>query len=295
MQTSTLLAIAAAVTLGLVGTIVISEKDPRPAENVEIASTEPAPAAYVPAPLETCPAQLPAKYADHARAAGPLVVVYKSLYLVGVYDAGTLSADNGAPLCFPVAMGMKPWGAKTSEDNQSTPEGWYRTASKQDVGQTSFYRGFLLNYPNADDVARAFDRGIVDAPTERRLLADIAAGRTPSQSTKMGGDVMIHGEGAAVPDWTAGCVAMKNDHMDVFFRHVRKGEEVLVTPWTERYATAEDGSLLVTSVEPPAGRAASIVVPYDSTRFDWEPGVRFARLEWTGRGSVKIQPILASP
>lgn len=295
MQTSTLLATVAAVTLGLVGTIVISEKNPRNAENVEIASTEPAPAAYVPEPLETCPAQLPAKYAADERAAGPLVVVYKSLYMVGVYDAGTLSAEDGVALCFPVAMGMKPWGAKTSEDNRSTPEGWYRTASKQDVGQTAFYRGFLLNYPNADDVARAFDRGIVDAATRKRLLADIAAGLTPSQRTKMGGDVMIHGSGAASPDWTAGCVAVKNANMDVLFRHVRKGEEVLVTPWTERYATAEDGSLLVTSVDLPAGRAASIVVPYDSTRFDWEPGVRFARLEWTGRGSVKIQLLPASP
>jgi len=295
MQTSTLLAIAAAVTLGLVGTIVISEKDPRSAENVEIASTEPAPVVFVPAPLETCPARLPAKYAADARASGPLVVVYKSLYMVGVYDAGTLSVDDGVALCFPVAMGMKPWGAKTSEDNQSTPEGWYRTASKQDVGQTAFYRGFLLNYPNADDVERAFGLGVIEASTRKGLLADIAAGRTPSQKTKMGGDVMIHGAGAASPDWTAGCVAVRNAHMDVLFRHVRRGEDVLVTPWTERYATAEDGSLLVASVDLPAGRAASIVVPYDSVRFDWEPGVRFARLEWTGRGSVKIQPILASP
>ena len=294
MHTSTLLTIAAAVTLGLVMAIIGSEKAPRVAEVVETVPAEPAPVAFVPAPLETCPERLPAKYVDDARASVALVVVYKSLYLLGVYESGMLSTDD-EPLCFPVAMGMKPWGAKTSEDNQSTPEGWYRTASKQDVGQTSFYRGFLLNYPNADDVARAIDRGVIDAPTKKRLLADISAGRTPSQSTKMGGDVMIHGEGAASPDWTAGCVAVKNDHMDALFRHVRKGQNVLVTPWTERYATAADGSLLVTSVDPPAGRAASIVVPYDSTRFDWQPGVRFARLEWTGRGSASIQPILASP
>lgn len=295
METSTLLAVAAAATLCLVGMIVTSERPSAVAETVDMAAVEPAPAAYVPAPLETCPERLPDTYAGDARAAGSLVVVFKSLYLLGLYEKGSIASEGTAPICVPVAMGTKPWGAKISMDNQSTPEGWYATASKQDKGQTSFYRAFRISYPNAADVGRAFDAGVIDDAAKRRLLADISAGRSPSQGTAMGGDIMIHGFGVSFPDWTAGCVAVKNDHMDLLFRHVRKGQDVLITPWTERYATAEDGSLLVTNVDLPAWNDASIIIPYDSSRFDWKPGARFARLSWTGFGSADIQPILAFP
>ncbi len=296
MRISTILIIA--MTFGAVGTIIVSGNPSVAVENVDIVATttpEIVSAAYVPAPLETCPANLPDRYADDVRAAGSLVVVFKSLYLLGVYEAGALSNENGKPVCFPVAMGAKPWGAKMAMDNQSTPEGWYTTATKQDKGQTSFYRAFRISYPNADDVARAFDAGVIDASAKRRLLADISAGRAPSQNTAMGGDIMIHGVGAWNPFWTAGCIALENESMDLLFRHVRKGETVLVTPWTERYSFAEDGTLFVSIMPMPVGTNAAITIPYDSVRADWQPGVRFARLEWAGRGSASVKPILASP
>ncbi len=225
-------------------------------------------------PLTTCPATLPEPYASDAQAKGTLVVVWKSLYMLGLYQDGALVSSS----CAPIAMGLKPWGAKFKTDGVSTPEGWYTFATKQDVGQTTFYRGFMLNYPNADDVNRAAAAGIIDENLKRSLLADIAAGRTPPQGTKMGGEILIHGEGAGVPVWTAGCVAVENEAMDFLFDHVRRGDNVLVTPWTERYAHAVNGELVVTNVLLPEGPETELTIPFQNTRFAWTEGTTSASL-----------------
>ncbi len=229
-----------------------------------------------PAPLTTCPATLPELYASDERAKGTLVVVWKSLYLLGLYRDGRIVEDSNATICFPIAMGLKPWGPKTLMDGVSTPEGWYRAATKQDVGSTAFYRGFMLSYPNRGDVERAAETGVIDARLKSRLLADIAAGRTPPQSTPMGGEIMIHGMGSATPVWTAGCVAIENEHMDVLFRHVRRGDDILVTPWTERYALDPIGQLVVTSVPLPEGDDSMLTIPWNQGRVEWRPGVTLA-------------------
>lgn len=241
-------------------------------------------------PLTSCPEQLPEQYREDTRSHSTVVVVFKSLYLLGFYSDGKIVQDDGKPICFPVAMGTKPWGSKIAMDNQSTPEGWYKTATKQDKGQTAFYRGFMINYPNADDVEMAFEKGVIGLSTKKSLLSSIKAGRTPSQSTEMGGEIMIHGMGSKTPVWTAGCVALNNDDIDVLFRRVRVGTTVLITPWTERYFDSGNGTMATGYVLEPEGEEAEIVIPYDESRIAWQPNVQFARLQFTS-DSVTIDPI----
>lgn len=234
---------------------IITTEEPTVAENL---------------PLLTCPKELPEFYTQDERSKGRLVVVYKSLYQLGLYENGTLMNDHEVPICFHIAMGNKPWGAKILRDNMSTPEGWYKTASKQDVGSTAFYRGFLVNYPNAHDVDRAFETAVIEQPLFDSLRRSIKAGKTPAQNTVMGGEIMLHGMGASAPTWTAGCVAMENEDMDILFRHLHRGDGVLITPWTERYTRDPlTKALVVHDVPLPRGQSAELQVPMNP---DWFGG-----------------------
>lgn len=194
-------------------------------------------------PFETefiCPTHVPAPYTDDLRALhGTLIVVFKEHYQLGLYKDGVLFTKDGQDFCFHIAMGSKPQGPKTMRDYSSTPEGWYHVAEKRDVGQTAFYRGFLLSYPNREDVARAQALGILRSAVAWQLLRSIRAGQFPSQGTVMGGMILIHGMGSSVSDWTAGCVAVENEVMDLLFSHIKIRDDILLIPWkTSEQATA---------------------------------------------------------
>jgi len=180
----------------------------------------------------TCPVAVPAPYTQDRRAReGTLLVVYKEHYRIGLYQNARLKSIAGEDACFRVAMGATPWKPKTRRDYASTPEGWYHVGDKRDRGQTAFYRGFLIDYPNQDDVDRALAQGVITQATADQLTAQLKAGKVPSQSTAMGGSVLIHGMGSEYPNWTLGCVAVDNRVMDTLFDHVHTGDDILIIPW----------------------------------------------------------------
>jgi murein L,D-transpeptidase YafK len=125
----------------------------------------------------------------------------------------TLIDDNGERLFeFRVALGANPKGHKHKLGDERTPEGLYEVSAKRDFGETRFYRGFLISYPNEADRARAHING--DDP---------------------GGNVLIHG----LPDrfrwsgklhwlmnWTDGCIAVTNRQMDKLWPHVEVGTTI---------------------------------------------------------------------
>ena len=181
-----------------------------------------------------CPPALPAPWIGDSRAKGPrVVVVFKRAFHAGLYADGRLVNGESGPMCFPVAMGAHPQGPKTRQDNASTPEGWYRIAEKRDVGHTSFYRGFVVSYPNNDDADRALKAGVIDTSTREKIVAANRAGQLPPQGTAMGGWIMIHGMGSQPADWTWGCVGADNASIDAIFPRVKVGDPVLLIPWDE--------------------------------------------------------------
>lgn len=113
-----------------------------------------------------------------------------------------------------VCLGSNPIGAKERQGDGKTPEGIYRIDSRN--ADSKFHRALHVSYPNAADEARA-----------RRM------------HLSPGGEIMIHG----VPnrwrwlsfvfqhiDWTAGCIAVKDDEIEEIWRLVPNGTVVEIRP-----------------------------------------------------------------
>lgn len=137
-----------------------------------------------------------------------LVKVEKSKRLMYLLD------DTAVVKIYPIALGGNPVGHKTQEGDERTPEGNYTLDYiKED---SSFYRAMHISYPNQQDIAQAEDRGV-----------------------SPGGFIMIHGQKnglgwlsglAQKIDWTNGCIAITNQHMDEFLTLVKVGTPILIEP-----------------------------------------------------------------
>ncbi|MEZ5567496.1 MAG: L,D-transpeptidase family protein [Halioglobus sp.] len=112
---------------------------------------------------------------------------------------------------YPVALGPVPWGHKEREGDERTPEGRYTLDFKNP--QSRFYKAIRVSYPSAEDRARAQ-----------------AMGFNP------GGNIMIHGQpiggqaDAQLFNWTDGCIAVSNEHMDEIWELVNVGTPIEILP-----------------------------------------------------------------
>jgi murein L,D-transpeptidase YafK len=113
-----------------------------------------------------------------------------------------------------VALGGEPQGHKVKEGDLRTPEGVYAISARQP--RSAFYRGLLISYPNAEDLARAEELGV-----------------------DPGGLIMIHGlrngyewmgERHRRQDWTEGCIAVTNQEIDEIWQLVDIGTPVEIRP-----------------------------------------------------------------
>ena len=126
-----------------------------------------------------------------------------------------LSLDETRILArFPAAFGDDPIGHKEREGDERTPEGRYTLDWRNP--RSGYHLSIHVSYPNAADVAAAEARG--ESP---------------------GGMIMIHGQpngfGWLAPilqmrDWTDGCIALSNAHMDVVWEHVPNGTPIIIRP-----------------------------------------------------------------
>jgi hypothetical protein len=186
--------------------------------------------------LEGCLATLaglPPEFESDRRAnEGQLIVVFKRQKSLGLYRDGSLV--EGA--CWDIALGSWPYEAKVRRDNASTPEGWYtvsykRTSNPLDTyPDTAFYKALHVSYPNAQDIVWAKRLGVINDVQAEELLDAIKAGRLPSQSSPMGGAILIHGWMDELPE-TLGCVGMREPEIDLLFPQVEAGTPILFLPW----------------------------------------------------------------
>ncbi|TDK44413.1 L,D-transpeptidase family protein [Antarcticimicrobium luteum] len=104
-----------------------------------------------------------------------------------------------------VDLGFAPQGHKSAEGDGRTPEGTYLINRRNP--NSDFHLSLGISYPNAQDVARAR-----------------AMGKSP------GGDIFIHGQPLAFrpkrPDWTAGCIAVKDREIETIYAMVRNGTPI---------------------------------------------------------------------
>jgi murein L,D-transpeptidase YafK len=115
---------------------------------------------------------------------------------------------------FPIVLGGNPAGHKQQEGDQRTPEGRYiLDFKKQD---SAFFRAIHISYPNQADIRRAQKAGV-----------------------SPGGAIMIHGQKNGLGwlsalsqryDWTDGCIALSNEHMQRVWSFVQVPTAIEIAP-----------------------------------------------------------------
>jgi murein L,D-transpeptidase YafK len=146
-----------------------------------------------------------------------VVIIDKAAYRLYLVQAGAITHS------YPVELGFDPVNDKRMEGDGTTPEGPYRVTEKRDIGQTSYYRGWMLSYPEERD--------------QQEFVAAQADGSIPADAT-VGSAIMIHGSGSGLAgngagrNWTLGCIALSNEQVDSLFPHISVGDPVVIVRYT---------------------------------------------------------------
>ncbi|WP_134679304.1 L,D-transpeptidase family protein [Paracoccus ravus] len=148
----------------------------------------------------------PSKFKKYSGPPVTQVVVEKSdrkMYLL---------SGNRAIKVYDIGLGNEPIGHKQFEGDGKTPEGIYYIDRRNP--NSRYHLSIGVSYPNVMDTANAF-----------------ASGQRP------GGDIFIHGqgpEGRALSqsrrDWTAGCIAVRDEEVEDIYAMVRNGTPILIAP-----------------------------------------------------------------
>ncbi len=145
--------------------------------------------------------------AASAREGTVAIVVDKMGRVCKVYNSGRLAAT------YPVEFGPNWIGDKQRRGDKATPEGRYHIRKKKGPGQTKYHRALEIDYPNETDL-----KWFREAKRRGQLPA----------SAKIGGIIEIHGEGGKGENWTEGCVALRNEHMEKVFALAGVGTPVTI-------------------------------------------------------------------
>ena len=154
---------------------------------------------------------------------GGTMVVFKKERHLGLYVHGALKGCWRVGLASTYAPGHK-----QRVGDMRTPEGWYRTSDKP---WSSFYAAIAIHYPEAEDAHRGVRDALITAEQRDEILDALQKGGKPPQNTRLGGEILIHGGGGST-DWTLGCVALDDPHIDALRAALPKGmrTDVLILP-----------------------------------------------------------------
>ncbi|MFZ2287989.1 MAG: L,D-transpeptidase family protein [Bacteroidales bacterium] len=144
---------------------------------------------------------------ESRRAGSYAIVVEKIPGVLHLYHGGkkkyTFEAEFG-----------KNWlGDKMSRGDFATPEGKYTVTKKLSGGSTKYHKALMINYPNKIDIQEFNER--------------IRNGKLPADA-RIGDLIEIHGDGGKGANWTQGCVALRNDDMDILFKYASRGTPVTI-------------------------------------------------------------------
>ena len=151
----------------------------------------------------------------------PRIVIRKEQRILEAYDGDVLKKT------FPIALGFAPSGDKEIEGDGKTPEGEFYVFTKNP--QSKFHLSIGVSYPSKDDAQRGFEKGLITKAERHAIISAIDSKKTPLQKTKLGGEIYIHGGGTG-RDWTWGCIALSNEHIDELFAAIPVGTKVTILP-----------------------------------------------------------------
>ncbi len=151
------------------------------------------------------------------------VVVRKSARNVAV-------CRNGANLTnYHGALGFAPIGDKQQSGDGKTPEGVFYIPRR--LATSSFYKAFLLSYPDQSDALRGRSAGLISEAERQAIVAAQQGCSEPPQSTTLGGFIELHGSSrTGADDWTHGCIAVENAQVDELWSILSAKDTIVVIP-----------------------------------------------------------------
>ena len=138
-----------------------------------------------------------------------------------------LYSGNKLVRTYRIGLGLSPVGDKVRQGDRRTPEGDFYIFTKND--KSAFYLSLGISYPNAAHAQRGLRDNLITKAQYDTIIQALNSGKAPTQNTKLGGDIYIHGNGAG-SDWTWGCVALENDDIRELFNAVTVGTPVTIKP-----------------------------------------------------------------
>jgi lipoprotein-anchoring transpeptidase ErfK/SrfK len=168
------------------------------------------------------------------------IVVDKMAHRCYLYLNGVLKAE------YTVELGPRWLGHKRQRGDNATPEGHYHVTKKKSRGQTKYYKALEIDYPNEND---------------RQQFGEAKKTRVLPRSAQIGGLIELHGAGGKGVNWTSGCVALRNQDMDVVFDLVSIGARVTIVG-----SLHEKPSLALSSSNLPAGHLNGKTTPSVSSQ-----------------------------
>jgi murein L,D-transpeptidase YafK len=159
-----------------------------------------------------------------------LITVTRPAHTLEIYKGErkmVLAVNGEAVRTFKVALGGAPAGDKIRQGDSKTPEGEFYVAWKNP--NSSFHRFLGLSYPMPRHAERALSSGLIDRATRDAIVRAASKKERPTQASRLGGFVGIHGGGAGV-DWTLGCIAVSDDEAEFLFDTMKVGDKIVVHP-----------------------------------------------------------------
>lgn len=128
---------------------------------------------------------------------------------------------------YSISLGFAPEGDKEIEGDGKTPEGDFYIFIKNP--ESSFFLSLGVSYPNIEDAERGLKNNLISRQEFDEIVKAINEKSMPPQKTKLGGEIYIHG-GGCNSDWTAGCMALKNEEMQEIFESIEVGTPIRIEP-----------------------------------------------------------------
>ena len=149
------------------------------------------------------------------------LIIYKADRRLEVWAGELLLA------VYPVGLGWAPEGHKQLEGDGKTPEGVYYISMKNP--NSDYYKSMWVSYPNIEDAQTGYKAGMITQGELQDITAAIEAGQRPKWTTSLGGAIALHGGGSG-RDWTAGCIALENEVIDMVWAVCSPGIPVTILP-----------------------------------------------------------------
>ena len=149
------------------------------------------------------------------------IIIHKKRRKLELFDGKTLVKT------YEIVLGKTPVGDKEIEGDGRTPEGKFYVFTKND--KSKFHLSLGLSYPNLEDAERGLSAGLITKAEYEAIAEAIAEKKMPPQTTKLGGEIYIHG-GGTDGDWTQGCVALADDDIKKLFDSIPVGTPVRILP-----------------------------------------------------------------